>query len=259
MTISWYKLDNHSSFRTVHLATSQTPLVFHINGNEFRQGAAPDISVPRNVSVHVLCLPFRWGMKALPSLCNVSPLVRRWGDNCKGMSVKKIIGDSIPPDKSWPGLGFWPTAQVSVYSAFVWGSVADQIGNMEWNSEEEKQWPSQRALESETQEGRDLFGAEGSALTPSITHLMRRHNAIVLLWENGRSLDFAVWLTSFLLLPWHLFAFFSAVFPSSCLPDALFSTATASCCGHDRLLAHPQCPPIAFGEINVIPRDYLPH
>lgn len=42
-------------------------------------------------------------------------LVHRWGDNCKGTIVKEIIGDSIPPDRSWSGLGFWPTAQVSVY------------------------------------------------------------------------------------------------------------------------------------------------
>lgn len=54
------------------------------------------------------------------------------------------------------------------------GSEAIQIGNMERNSKEEKLWLSIWSLESETQEVRDMFGAEGSALTPSITHLMRR-------------------------------------------------------------------------------------
>lgn len=228
MTISWKQLDIHSSFLAVHSAPSQMPLVSHIS---------MAINLGR---VHLLTYQFQgmWGMCSRPlhssSRRNPSAsvprhlwtLVHRWGDNCKGMTAKEIIGDSIPPNRSWTGLGFWSTAQVSVYPASVWGFAANQIGNMEWNSEEDKQWPSQRALESETQEGRDLFAAEGSTLTPSITHLMRRHNAIVLLlWENGKNLDFTVWLTSFLVLLWHLFSFFSAVFLSSCLPDALFSPA----------------------------------
>lgn len=54
------------------------------------------------------------------------------------------------------------------------------MGNVVQNSEEERKWPSVRGLESETHEGRDMFGAEGSALTPSITHLMRQRSAIVL-------------------------------------------------------------------------------
>lgn len=52
---------------------------------------------------------------------HLSNLVHRWADNCKGMTVKEIIGDSIPPDRSWSGLGFWPTAQVSVFPACVRG------------------------------------------------------------------------------------------------------------------------------------------
>lgn len=78
---------------------------------------------------------------------------------------------------------------------------------------------------------------------------MRHHDAIVLLLgENGRNLDFTVWPTCFLLLGRHLLSFFSAVFLSSCLPDTLFSAATASCCGHNRLLAHPYYSSIAFGK-----------
>lgn len=78
---------------------------------------------------------------------------------------------------------------------------------------------------------------------------MRHHDAIVLLLgENGRNLDFTVWPTCFLLLGRHLLSFFSAVFLSSCLPDTLFSAATASCCGHNRLLAHPYYFSIAFGK-----------
>lgn len=174
------------------------------------------------------------------------------------MTVKEIIEDSTPPQPD--GLGFWPTAQVSIYPTCVWGTAANQIGDTERNSQGLKEWPRQRALESETQEGRDLFGAEGSALTPSITHLMRRRHAVVLLlWENGRNLDFTVWPTCFLLLGWHLFSFFSAVFLSSCPPDALFSAATTSCCGRNLLLALPYYPSIAFGHMNVIPRDYLLH
>lgn len=54
--------------------------------------AVPNILVPRTPSVSVP--PHR-------------PTVEhRWEDNCKGLTVKEIIGDSIPLDRSWSGLGF---------------------------------------------------------------------------------------------------------------------------------------------------------
>lgn len=51
------------------------------------------------------------------------------------------------------------------------------MGYVERNSKEGRQWPRVRARHSK----RVLLGAEGRALTPSITHLMRRYGAIVLL------------------------------------------------------------------------------
>lgn len=43
---------------------------------------------------------------SVPVPLHLSTPIRRWGDNCEGMIVKEIIGDSIPPDRSWSGLGF---------------------------------------------------------------------------------------------------------------------------------------------------------
>lgn len=86
------------------------------------------------------------------------------------------------------------------------------------NSEEWRQWLNMRGLESETREQREreISGAEGSALTPSITHLMRRYGAIVLLLGgNRRDLDFTVWSLCFPLLGWHLFSLFAALSLSS--------------------------------------------
>lgn len=84
------------------------------------------------------------------------------------MIVKQIIGVSIPPDRSWSGLRFWPAAQVSIYAA---GGRAPQIGK---RGEKRQGGETMTGLETETQEGRgrkrEMYGAEGSVLTPSISH-----------------------------------------------------------------------------------------
>lgn len=86
-----------------------------------------------------------------------------------------------------------------------------------------------------------MFGAEGSALKPSITRLMRRRAAIVLLLRgNERDLDFMVWALRFPLLGWHLLS----LFPLSSRPagtnTVLFSPHSASSPTRAR-------PPLLFG------------
>jgi len=106
------------------------------------------------------------------------------------------------------------------------GSAAEQIGNVARNSKEERQWRSMR----DTRMEREMFRAEGSALTPSITHLMRRCGAIVLLLRgNGRDLDFTVWSLCFPLLGWHLLSLFPAFSLSSPLTG---TNAFVSVCHH---------------------------
>lgn len=74
------------------------------------------------------------------------------------------------------------------------------------------QWLGLCEGSSETREEKDVRSCGGSALTPSITHLMSRCSAIVLLLRgNRRNLDFTVWALCFPLLGWHLFCLFTAV------------------------------------------------
>lgn len=113
------------------------------------------------------------------------------------------------------------------------GSAANQIGDVVRNSKKERQQLGVKGLESETPEEREMFGAEGSAFTPSITHLMRRCGAIVLLLRgNRRDLDFTVWSLYFPLLGWHLFSLFAAFSLSFPLTDTRASLSLPSVCCH---------------------------
>lgn len=108
----------------------------------------------------------------VPVPLHLSALIRRLGDNYDGMTVKEIIGDSMPPDRSCSGLGYLTRCPGKHLFSRCRGSAVKQIGYMGRNSKEDKQWPSLRGLERH-RKGEDMFGVEGTALTPSITHLMR--------------------------------------------------------------------------------------
>lgn len=99
-----------------------------------------------------LLLSENWKCVSATVPLHLSTLIHRWGDNCSGMIVKEIIGVSIPPDRSWSELGFWPAAQVSIYSAGGRAPLQTRLETWRQNSEEGRRWPCVRGMESEAQD-----------------------------------------------------------------------------------------------------------
>lgn len=153
--------------------------------------------------------------ESVPVLLLLSTLIRRWGDNCEGIIVKEIIGDSKPPDRSLSGLGFWPIAQVSIYSA---GVRASQQTRLEMWREAARRRDNALAREREWDTGRERYvrswGECSHTLDYPFNEAIRCHCFITLRkWEKNQ--DSAVGSLCFPLLGWHLFSLFAAVFLSS--------------------------------------------
>lgn len=121
-----------------------------------------------------------WELKLLELYCPSAPVdihTQMGGLLQKG--DKEIFCISTPPDRSWSGLGLWPAAQFSICSA---GGRAPQQTGLEKGARSRRgEETIARCEKVERGIEREMLGAEGRALTPSIACLMRRSGAVVLL------------------------------------------------------------------------------